>query len=145
MIVRDATEDDYDDLLRMGREFVAEAGRGEIDDDTLLMTLESLKEQGILKVCENGTVCGAAGALVFPHYWNRGEMIAQELFWWVDEAKRGTSAGLRLLVALENEARDLGAKELLMLCLERVDGDKVANMYERLGYEPLERTYTKEL
>ena len=145
MIIRDATKDDYDSLIRIGRCFAKTAGQSDVDEESLKATLDALLERGVLKVAENGAVCGAAGAILFPHYWNFEEIIAQELFWWVDEYARGTTAGTQLLVALEQGAKDRGAEKLLMLCLDAVEGDKVAQMYERRGYTPLERTYAKEL
>lgn len=129
----------------MGREFVAAANQPAVDDESLTQTLAQLSEHGVLKVAENGSVCGVIGALVFPNYWNVNELIAQELFWWVDEAARGTSAGVRLLSAAEDACRDRGAKKLLMLCLNDLDGDRVAQMYQRRGYEPQEQAYRKVL
>lgn len=143
MIVRDAEIDDFDALQEMGAEFVKAAGQPEVNPETLLATLSALKESGILKVAESGSVVGVAGALVFPHYWNANELVAQELFWWVDESHRGTSAGIRLLNALEAAAKERGAKKIMMLCLEAINPDKVERLYRKMGYEPQERTFCK--
>ena len=145
MIIRDATEDDFLDLVSIGSDFAAAAGMPEVDVDTLVTTLRTLMDSGVLKVAENGEIAGTIGALVFPHYWNVNEVVAQELFWWIREEYRGTSAGIRLLNACEKECQGMGAKKLMMLCLDNLDGDKVANLYRRRGYEPQEQTFIKVL
>ncbi len=145
MIIRDAEITDFDDLERMGIEFAKDAGQVDVDPETLAFTVGNLIESGILKVAVNGSVVGCAGALVFPNWWNSSEMVAQELFWFVNEDHRNTSAGIRLLLALEASAKSMGAKKMMMLCLEDLDGDKVARMYDKLGYTPQEQTFVKDL
>jgi len=145
MIIRDADTDDFDDLERMGIAFAHAAGLPDVDPDTLLTTLQSLIDNGILKVAVNGSVVGCIGALIFRHWWNRHEIVAQELFWWVAEDHRGGSAALRLLTALEKTAKAQGASKLMMLCLDDLDGNKVAKMYTRLGYAPQEQTFVRRL
>ena len=145
MIIRDATVEDFPDIEIIGGEFAEAAGQPEVDSESLRESLGNLLNGGILKVAENGSIQGVAGALVFPAYWNRNEIMAQELFWFLRPEYRGTSTGLKLLISLENSAREKGAKRLMMLCLDALDGDKIASMYERLDYEPQERTYVKWL
>lgn len=145
MIIRDADNNDLSELERMGIEFAHAAGLVDVDSETLMQTLEGLIDNGILKVAVNGSVIGCVGALVFPHWWNRNEIVAQELFWWVDEDHRGGSAALRLLTALEKTAKEHGASKLMMLCLDDLDGNKVARMYSRLGYAPQEQTFVRKL
>lgn len=129
----------------MGHAFAKAAKQPPVDLQTLQKTLDQLREVGILKVAENGSLCGVLGALCFPNFWNENEIIAQELFWWVDIPARGTSAGIRLLQAVEDECRDRGAKKLLMLALDDLEGEKVAGLYRKRGYEPQERSFRKLL
>lgn len=145
MHIRDAKITDFSDLERMGIAFARAAGQVDVDSDTLASTVGNLMKNGILKVVENGSVIGCIGALVFPHWWNKNEIVAQELFWWLDEEYRGTSAGIKLLIELEKEAKSRGAEKLMMLCLDDLNGNKMANMYSKLGYVPQERTFTKVL
>lgn len=145
MIIRDAQPEDFNDLERLGRDFAKAAGLPDVDKDTLDFTLGNLLENGIFKVAVNGSVIGCAGALVFPQWWNASEIVAQELFWFVDKDHRGTSAGIRLLKALEKSAKEKGAKKLMMICLHDLDGEKVAKMYSKLGYVPQEQTYIRKL
>jgi N-acetylglutamate synthase-like GNAT family acetyltransferase len=146
MIIRDATSEDFPDLDRIGRAFAEAAGLPEVDKESLECTLQNLIDNGILKVAEQDMrVVGCIGVLVFPLYSNLSYILAQELFWWIDREYRGTSGGIRLLNVAEAEAKKLGAKRMMMLCLDRVEGDKVASLYQKLGYESQERTFTKWL
>jgi GNAT superfamily N-acetyltransferase len=145
VIVRDATPEDYPNLQRMGSAFAKAANQPPVNPDTLRLTLDHLRANGVLKVAENGAVCGVIGALVFSHYWNAHELIAQELFWFVEESARGTSAGIKLLAAAEKACRERGARQLLMLALDDLEGDRVAEVYRRRGYEPQEKTFRKDL
>lgn len=145
MRIRDATIDDFDEMVVLGREFAKVAGQPEVDKESLEYSFLNLMENGILKVAENGAIQGGAGALVFPAYWNQHEMMAQELFWFLRPEYRGGSTALKMLISLENEAKVKGAKRLMMICLDELDGAKIASMYERLGYESQERTFVKWL
>lgn len=141
MIVRDANGSDAEALLRMGQEFAHAAKLPAVDGDSLMLTLQNLP---ILKVAENGAVCGVAGAMVYPHFWNAHELVAQELFWWVDPQARGSRAAVMLLQAMEDAAKAAGAKRMIMACLDSLEGEHVAALYTRKGYVPQERSFHKE-
>lgn len=148
MQIRRATVEDLPRCIEMGREFHREAMLAEIafDESSALATLTHLiGEDGALFVAqhENGALVGMAAALKFPHYINLSANVAQELFWWVDPAARGGSAGMRLLAAIENWARDAGCVMLTMICLP-IDSP-AQKIYERVGYRPLERSFAKGL
>jgi len=145
MKIRDATIDDFPELHRMGVDFAGAAGLPDVDIDTLHQSVENLINGGILKVAENGAICGCAGALVFPHYWNASELIAQELFWWVDKTARHSTAAIRLLNAMENTAKEKGAKSMIMLTLEKLTPDVLEKIYLKRGYKPQERSFVKDL
>lgn len=102
-------------------------------------------EDAILLVGEvGGEVVAMAGAMVFPAYWNGEVKVAQETFWWVQPNSRG-SVGPRLLAALEDEAKNRGARTFLMVSLEALRPEAVGKMYERRGYAPLEHSFWKAL
>ena len=138
--MRHATRDDIPKLLEMGKEFVSVIG--EISDDesienTLIMLMDS--PDGILLI-DKGAM---AGAFIYPHFFNVQTMIAQELFWWVNELQRGTGVAMKLMHGLEDWARDKGAKTLIMTAMSGL-GD-VGKIYESKGYTPRENTYFKDL
>lgn len=88
---------------------------------------------------------GMAGAAVFPAFMDEQTLLAQELFWWVAPEHRGSGIAIELLDAMEAAARAAGAKALLMLCIDRLEGKRVAQIYQRRGYAPAERTFVRKL
>lgn len=142
-MIRRATRDDLPECLRMAREFSRAAGLP-ADDDSMHQTLETLLEAGGLFVTGE-PLHGMAGVLVYQAYYNRARTVAQELFWWVDPAARKVGAGRALLAGIESHAKAEGAEALTMICLDDLDGERVAAFYRSEGYRPLERNFMKVL
>lgn len=86
-----------------------------------------------------------AGAALFPSFFDAQTLMAQELFWWVGEEHRRSGVAVQLLDAVEAAARRMGAKVLLMLCIDQLDGERVAQIYKRRGYKPAERLFMRRL
>ena len=144
-MIRPAEENDLPILLRMGKAFFDASGYNKETEFNELDTEEMLK-----KLIEAGSLLtdgesGMIGFLVFPIFMNNSHLIAQELFWWVDEDKRKTKLGLNLLQAAEKAAKDQGASSMLMLSLNDLNGEKVNNLYKSLGYSARETTYMRSL
>jgi GNAT superfamily N-acetyltransferase len=78
------------------------------------------------------------GYVLFPHFLS-GELVAGEVFWWVEPGFRGE--GLKLLRAAETRSRAAGAKYLQMIA----PNDRVAAVYKRLDYSFVEAAYQKLL
>jgi len=118
-MIRRATESDIDACVEMGRKFHAIAGVSEIQysDESAQDTLMHLMNgDGCLFVAEKGSaLIGMAAALKYPHYMNRAQSVAQELFWWVEPEHRGGMVAMRLLMALEQWAAEEGCKLLTAL------------------------------
>lgn len=144
-MIRLAKVDDMKQLLRMGKAFFDVSGYGQITDfsysDTEIVLL-SLIEQESLLIDGSG---GMIGFLVFPMFMNSSYKLSQELFWWVDEDKRKTKLGVELLKAAEVQSKKLGADSMIMLSINDLNGDKVNNLYESLGYKRQEQTYMRTL
>jgi GNAT superfamily N-acetyltransferase len=126
----------------MGRDFHAAAG---IDVPFDAASFASLCERLIGD--ENALVLIADGgmlaALCFPIYFNANALVVQELFWWVDPAKRGNGIARKMLKEAERWAREKGAVAMHMIAL--ASNESVGEMYERHGYKPLERVYVRSL
>ena len=133
----------------MGRQFFAESGfdaESSFDPESFTVTLEHLvsSEDGALFVADaGGQLIGMAGALAYPHYFNVASKAAQELFWWVEPARRGGTAGVRLLQGLEAWAKGVGCATLTMICLP-IDSP-AERVYQRVGYRASERSYIKRI
>ena len=117
-MVRLATEDDCEQLLRMGNEFFNVSKYSEFFEYNKKSTMETFS---ILIDCgclftdgEHGMI----GFIVFPLFFNTAQTMAQELFWWVDKEKRGGTLGILLLKNAEKRAKELGASIMMMLALD---------------------------
>lgn len=95
-------------------------------------------EDGVVFVSGEDRPQGMIGAHLFRHPIS-GEIMASELFWWVEPEHRG--AGLPLLRALEAWARSRGAAKLQMIAPD----DRTGRVYGALGYAKLETTFQKAL
>ena len=148
--VRLATFADIPDMVDLGRSFFAVSDMEALAafcPESLGTSLHGMIQtpDAILLVAEaNKRVVGVAGAMTFPAYWNARIRIGQETFWWVTPDYRG-EAGPLLLAAMEDEARQRGARTFLMVALEAVRPAAVGKFYERRGYAPLEHSYWKAL
>lgn len=145
MIMRPATTDDVEPLVEMGIRFIsAEFSKHFVASPAALrMTITSLVENAdalflVLEDNEN-IIRGTIGALTYCHPFS-GELVATEMFWWVDPERRG--GGLKLMLAAEDWARKRGAVKMQM---GAPAGRDMADFYARIGYAEVERAYQKKL
>ena len=80
-----------------------------------------------------------------PVYFNHAHKSGEELFWWVDPERASQGIGIRLLIALEDEAKTRGAQSFQMKSIARLNGDRMGRLYERRGYRASEHTFIKRL
>lgn len=144
-MIRLATLEDMEQLLRMGKAFFDVSGYGQVTDfdyeDTEKVLISLIEQDSLLTDGEGGMI----GFLVFPMFMNSSYTLSQELFWWVDEDKRKTKLGVELLKEAENQSKKLGADSMIMLSINDLNGDKVNKLYESLGYKRQEQTYMRAL
>lgn len=88
----------------------------------------------------HGGLDGALGATLVPDLYD-GALVAQECFWYVDRTARGR--GFLLLRAFEEWARAQGASRFLLAHMHTLMPDRLASLYERMGYARLETHYIK--
>lgn len=147
-LVRPATHDDVPACLVLSRHFFDESGMAKVtgfDTDCAEAMLRHLIDDSACELFVAGTqaLIGIAGVMTYPMYFNTSHLAAQELFWWVDPAHRGGTAGVRMLLTMEQWARDRGCKTLTMVCLP-IDSP-AERIYERMGYAPSERSFIRSL
>lgn len=87
-----------------------------------------------------GMLVGAA----YPNFFS-GDMQAQEMLWFIDNAHRRSGLGKELLKNFEAWALSKGAKEIAMVALRSLNSDKVAQIYKSLGYKEIERSFVRVL
>jgi GNAT superfamily N-acetyltransferase len=148
-MIRPATVADIPAVAALGQEFHRQAGWSDIFDysaDDCAASLETFLglDSFIGLVAETDHVVGMAAGIVSPVYFNHGHLSGEELFWWV-AADAPQGAGLRLLVALETEAKARGCDSWQMKSIAQLNGDRMAKLYERRGYRPSEHSFIKRL
>ena len=148
MRVRQACPEDLGELLRMAKAFheaSCYAETVEVDLRSFADTVARLAtEAGVVLVAQRGEeVVGMAAAMATPHWFNNAHLTGQELFWWVDPAARGTRAGFMLMRGLEQWAKDAGCRTFHMASTANLAPDKLARVYQRMGYRPQDIYYTK--
>jgi GNAT superfamily N-acetyltransferase len=95
--------------------------------------------RGLVLVSEAaGRLTGMFGMMIFPHVLS-GELVAGELFWWVEPEARG--AGLRLLRQAEAWALSQGVRRVQMVA----PTPALSRVYARLGYAAIETTFCRLL
>lgn len=141
-MIRFATTEDIPRCVEMGQRFHAETdykNQVTIEPDALHKLGEQLVAKNGLLVSERGgQLVGMIGFVLFPHFFS-GEMVAGEVFWWVDPEHRGE--GPKLMKEAERHAREAGAKRMQMIA----PNERVGTLYERCGYSFVETAYQKAL
>ena len=148
-MIRPATADDIPDIATLGERFHEQAGWGDIfpysvDDCAASLTQFMGLPNFICLVADMGGIVGMTAGITCPVYFNHAHLSGEELFWWVsDEAPQMT--GIRLLQALENEAKARGCASWQMKSIARLNGDRMGKLYERRGYRASEHSFIKRL
>jgi RimJ/RimL family protein N-acetyltransferase len=100
---------------------------------------EKLVQSGTLLVMESPEeIVGMLGFFIYPHYLS-GEVVAGELFWWVEPEHRGN--GLKLLDEMERRARERCAKVVQMVA----PTEELERVYKMLRFEKVESTWQRPL
>ena len=144
-MIRGATIEDIEDLLLLGRKFFDATQYDKYMDyseNQTRLTIEQLinDDNGILLVLDDDGLKGMIGGMVYPFYMS-GQLTGQELFWWCDLK----GAGLSLLDALEDKAKELGAKTFNMITLHGLGHERLNDIYLKRGYSRSENTYIRGL
>lgn len=143
MTIRPAMASDIDALVAMGVRFLgsvyAQKIRANADALRALSVGLLASPDAVIFVTEvHGQVVGMMGLMRYVHPMS-GELTASEVMWWVDPEHRGS--GVRLFRVGEAWARASGATVIQLIAPSR----EVEQFYERVGYEPVERTYQRRI
>jgi|694.fasta_scaffold144024_2 GNAT superfamily N-acetyltransferase len=134
------------ELALLGQQFQQEGALpGKFIPDVFVKTWTNLlhMDVGVLFGLEkDNRLVGGLGAIRFPDP-NDGELVANELFWFVSKEHRGH--GLKLLDVFESWAADFGIKRVSMVHLENLSPKALNRLYRSRGYRVVETHYFKEL
>lgn len=145
-MIREATLADIPRLVEMGRRFISESsyknhlGENPEQMKTLAEQIISNPKGRILVSEKDGRLTGMLALIVFPQHFS-GELIAGEVFWWVDPEARKGRTGLKLMRKAEEIAVELGAEKMQMVA----PTDRIGDLYKHLGYTQVESTYQRNL
>lgn len=151
MIVRRATVEDLPEYVVLGRRFHAASPVSTaipFDPEGFgIFYLNALQnpDAGLWLAERDGKMIGVAGALLYPMYFSPSHLVAQELWWWLEPEARGSGAGKMMYEAIEAWALENEASAMFMIALEDDNSSKMAKLYARKGYKPMERTFIKEV
>lgn len=145
-MIREATVADIPRLIEMGHRFVSETSyKDHLEENPEQMKI--LAEQiisnpnGRILVAEKDQKpIGMLALILFPHYLS-GELVAGEVFWWVEPEARKGRTGLELMKKAEEIAVSWGAKKMQMVA----PSERIGKLYEYLGYSHVESTYQRSL
>ena len=154
--IRQANPDDYDALSAMGERFFAYSAFANaipFDREAVRDVLARLGEGDsllpeatatVLVAEDKGEIVGGIVGVLTAAWFNPQSRIATELAWWVTEAHRGGTAGIKLYRAFEKWAEAHKADAIVMSDLV-IDGETpAAQLFEKLGYVTVERSHIKK-
>lgn len=146
MIIVDATVEDTQAMLKMGREFYEStyyASIAPFDEDTAVNLINIILETGVLKLAMiDGEYCGMIGMAMFPFAFNAKVLSAHEIFWYTTPDIRGAGVAKALLKAADLDCLMKGAVSVQMASLA-TSPPELHKFYESLGYKLQESFYVK--
>lgn len=145
--IRPAQPEDLDALVAMGERFFAFSPFHKLtrfDPQAARASIAQVADAGVALVATvDGVVVGGLLGVTTALWFNPAQLVASEVAWWVADEYRGGAAGVRLLHAFEQWAREQGAT-LVSLSDLVIDGDTPAgSLFEKLGYTLVERSHAK--
>jgi len=146
-MIRVAEIKDIPSIVDMGLMFWKESPF-DIDADS-----DSIRDFALLCIGQNllcvleidGNLEGFAAGIKGAMLGNVNISCGNEVAWWVNPSHRGGKNGIALLHFLEGMAKDEGIRFWTMAFMTSSMPEKVEGIYQRLGYEKTEVSYTKEL
>lgn len=144
--IREAVPSDVPRLAEMFSEFVASSQYAKYVGNHPTFASRAIERMignpaaAVFVVDAEQGIIGMLGVLTFEQPFS-GELIASELFWWLDPNHRGH--GCWLLKRAERWARERGAVRMSMM--SPVDKPRVASTYMAMGYTEVERVFQRDL
>ncbi|QCG94968.1 GNAT family N-acetyltransferase [Azospirillum sp. TSA2s] len=134
--IRDATDVDLPALIGLLRVMHAEVGIGRLDEPKAVGMISHVLTSGAVFVAElDGAIVGSVG-LTADSWWYSQDRFLTDVWTFVHPDARKTRAAALLIGEARAMAKRLGAPLVLGL-FNRVEIDRKAQFYQRLGLEPV--------
>lgn len=105
--------------------------------------LDDLIDNHVVLIAHDGNLMlGFVAGHSCPHPFNPDIHVLSEIFWWVKDEYRGTSAGARLLAAFEAEGKK--KSDWIIFSLEHNSPVRDRHLIKR-GFRQVERAYLLEV
>lgn len=149
-MIREATHEDAEEIVSLGRRFVNESGVswvGYDERDAMAYLGEFLGAPNkiVLVMIRDKKVVGFFFGRVVPFLFNSRLLLAEEELWYVAPESRGGFGAAALLRRFERWATDKGAARISIGNTVEIAEDRYGQLVTRLGYTPYGRTYRKEV
>lgn len=146
-MVRDGNKDDLPAVVEMAREFWKHTRYDEPFDADYVEHMASLAvDHGLLAILEiDGAIEGFTAGLKSPLLACYEVLSGTEIAWWVNPSARKGRNGIELMKHIERMAKAQGVKYWNMVVMESCQPEVGAAIYERMGYEKSETSYTRIL
>lgn len=146
-MVRDGNTEDLAAVVKMAREFWKHTRYDEtFDADYVEFMAATALDHGLLAILEiDGSAQGFVAGLKMPLLGNASVLGGTEIAWWVNPEARQGRNGITLMKHIEKMAKAQGVKYWSMIVMESCQPEVGAAIYERLGYEKSETSYTRIL
>lgn len=146
--IRELGESDLPGMALLGQQFYEEGFfPGGYDPSKFAWHWKNLIDAGVAILVgaeHDGAIVGMAGGVMVPDQAD-GELVAQEMFWFVDQGYRKGTVGKSLLDGMESIARNRGAKRISMVRLANKVGESLDGFLKKHDYQPIEVHYMKSL
>lgn len=143
-VCRRASIEDTQALVGLASRFVSRSPFARFvcyDPEVARDTILAIIDRGAVFVLESeGRVVGAIIGAQAPLWFSR-DVAATELGWWIDPDYRGRGNDLRR--EFEHWAHEVGASVVVMSDVTMDDATPAGTLYERAGYEMVERAWMK--
>lgn len=146
-MVRDGTSNDLDAVVIMAEQFWKHTRYDVPFDPAHVRNMAALAlDHGLLAILEvDGQVEGFTAGVKGPLLGNASVLSGTEIAWWVNpEARKGRN-GIALMQHIEKMARAQGVVYWNMIVMQSCMPEVGAAIYERMGYEKSETSYTRKL
>lgn len=128
------------------REIALNQDAVELDPDwDKYLGLEALGILHVLTVRVSGALVGYVFVAVGPHLHYASTKWAVVDMFWLNPVYRFGWTGVRMLIENERHLREIGVKIVHIALKLHFKGGRVAKLFKRLGYAPIEEVWAKRL